>query len=136
MKFPQIFRTTQPMRFDIKPRYYDPVKEEIQQRTSRIKKELQSEGKLPLEGDNLDDYNGYDGSSIRGAFTAGSQIKGRKSSALNSAGMLRLVIFVLLIGSLFGYIYYGPEAIYLILYALGGILLLVLFFRIRRQQRR
>lgn len=136
MKFPQIFRTTQPMRFDIKPRYYDPVKEEIQQRTSRIKKELQSEGKLPLEGDDPDNYNGYDGSSIRGAFTSGSQIKGRKSSPLNSAGMLRLVIFVLLIGSLFGYIYYGPEAIYLILYAVGGIVLLVLFFRIRRQQRR
>ncbi|EKB48316.1 hypothetical protein [Cecembia lonarensis] len=136
MKFPQIFRTTQPMRFDIKPRYYDPVKEEIQQRTSRIKKELQAEGKLPPEAGNDGVYAGYDGSSIRGAFTGGSQIKGRQSSALTSAGMIRLVIFVLLIGSLFGYIYYGPEAIYAILYGIGGVVLLLLFFRIRRQQRR
>jgi high-affinity Fe2+/Pb2+ permease len=124
------------MRFDIKPRYYDPVKEEIQQRTSRIKKELQTEGKLPFEEDDLADYKGYNGSSLRGAFSGGSQIKGRSSSALNSAGVMRLVIFVLLIGSLFGYIYYGPEAIYAILYASAGIALLVLFFRIRRKQRR
>ncbi|MGY6744383.1 MAG: hypothetical protein ACXIUQ_16705 [Cecembia sp.] len=136
MKFPQIFRTTQPMRFDIKPRYYDPVKEEIQQRTARIKKELQAEGRLPDDGDGAEGYSNYSGSSLRGAFTSGSQIKGRHSSAMNSAGMIRLVIFVLLIGSLFGYIYYGPEAIYTILYAVGGIALVLLFLKIRRQQRR
>ena len=37
------------MRFDVKPRYYDPVKEEIEQRTAKIKRELQAEGKLPME---------------------------------------------------------------------------------------
>lgn len=135
MKFPQIFRTSQPMRFDIKPRYYDPVREEIVQRTARIKKELQADGKLPVEeGDEegLSDYS----SSIRGSFIGGSQIKGRTSSALHSAGMIRLVIFVLLIGSLFGYVYYGPEAIYIILYIVAGISLLVVFFRLKRNQRK
>ena len=45
MKFPSIFRTASPSRFDIKPRYYDPVKEELDQRESRIKKQLEAEGK-------------------------------------------------------------------------------------------
>jgi hypothetical protein len=133
MKFPQIFRTAQPMRFDIKPRYYDPVKEEIDQRTARIKKELQADGKLPInegEEEGLSNYN----SSIRGSFTGGSPIKGRASAALHSAGMIRLVIFVLLIASLFGYIYYGPEAIYLLLYIVAGISLLFLFFKLKRNQ--
>ncbi|MFD2200220.1 hypothetical protein [Shivajiella indica] len=134
MKFPQIFRTAQPMRFDIKPRYYDPVKEEIEQRTARIKKELQADGKLPLEEGDEENVGLYH-SSIRGSFTGGSQIKGRYSSALNSAGLIRLVIFVLLIGSLFGYIYYGAEAIYIILYLLAGISLLVVFFKLKRNQR-
>jgi uncharacterized ion transporter superfamily protein YfcC len=133
MKFPQIFRTSQPMRFDIKPRYYDPVKEEIEQRTARIKKELQADGKLPFSEEEEEGLQFYS-SSIRGSFTGGSQIKGRTSSALHSAGMIRLVIFVLLIGGLFGYIYYGPEAIYIILYLVGGISLLVLFFRLKRNQ--
>lgn len=136
MKFPQIFRTAQPMRFDIKPRYYDPVKEEIEQRTSRIKKELQAEGKLPSDGNEEKTYSGYDGSSLRGAFTSGGQIKGRQSASVHSAGMLRLVIFVLLIGSLFGYIYYGPEAIYTIIYLTGGIALFYFLIKLRRKQHR
>jgi Flp pilus assembly protein TadB len=135
MKFPQIFRTTQPMRFDIKPRYYDPVREEIEQRTARIKKELQADGKLPVE-DGDEEGLSYYSSSIRGSFTGGSQIKGRTSSALHSAGMIRLVIFVLLIVSLFGYIYYGPEAIYILLYIVAGISLLFVFFRLKRKQRK
>jgi hypothetical protein len=135
MKFPQIFRTTQPMRFDIKPRYYDPVREEIEQRTARIKKELQADGKLPVE-DGDEEGLSYYSSSIRGSFTGGSQIKGRTSSALHSAGMIRLVIFVLLIVSLFGYIYYGPEAIYIPLYIVAGISLLFVFFRLKRKQRK
>lgn len=124
------------MRFDIKPRYYDPVREEIEQRTARIKRELQAEGKIPYDGNEPMEGSGLHGSSIRGAFTSGGQIKGRHTSPLQSTGMLRLVIFVLLIGSLFGYIYYGPEAIYTIIYIIAGISLLALFFRLRRQRRK
>ena len=51
MKFPSIFRVNSPMRFDIKPRYYDPVKEEIEQRTSKIKKDLEMEGRLEKSKD-------------------------------------------------------------------------------------
>ncbi|PRY89178.1 hypothetical protein [Mongoliibacter ruber] len=136
MKFPSIFRTSKPMRFDIKPRYYDPVKEEIDQRTQKIKRELQADGALPMGDDNEDDILRDYGSSLRGAFTAGSQIKGRQSSPLTSAGLIRLVIFVVLIGALFGYVYYGPDAIYAMLYLMGGIALVVFFFRLRTNSKR
>lgn len=128
MKFPSIFRVSQPQRFDIKPRYYDPVKEEIEQRTSRIKKELQAEGILPMEDSEEGDFHS---SSIRGAFASGSQIRGRSSSPFNSAGLMRMVIFVLLVIALFGYIYLGPEALYTMAYLIGGLALLVVFFRIK-----
>lgn len=124
------------MRFDIKPRYYDPVKEEIDQRTQKIKRELQADGALPMGDDNEDDILRDYGSSLRGAFTAGSQIKGRQSSPLTSAGLIRLVIFVVLIGALFGYVYYGPDAIYAMLYLMGGIALVVFFFRLRTNSKR
>ncbi len=132
MKFPSIFRTSKPMRFDIKPRYYDPVKEEIDQRTQKIRRELQADGALPMGDEDGDNIRRDYGSSIRGAFTAGGQIKGRQSSPLTSAGLIRLVIFVFLVAALFGYVYYGPDAIYAMLYAIGGIALLVLFFRLRK----
>lgn len=124
------------MRFDIKPRYYDPVKEEIDQRTQKIKRELQADGALPMGDDNEDDILRDYGSSLRGAFTAGSQIKGRQSSPLTSAGLIRLVIFVVLIGALFGYVYYGPDAIYAMLYLMGGLALVVFFFRLRTNSKR
>lgn len=136
MKFPSIFRTAKPMRFDIKPRYYDPVKEEIDQRTEKIKRELQADGVLPMGGEDGDEIRRNYSSSIRGAFTAGSQIKGRQSSPINSAGMIRLVIFVVLIAALFGYVYYGPDAIYAMLYFAGGIALVVFFIRLRSNQKR
>lgn len=129
MKFPSIFRVAQHARFEIKPRYYDPVKEEIDQRTSRIRKELQSEGKLPLseDGDSELRYS----STLRGAFAAGSQIRGRSTSPFNNAGLIRLGIFILLIISVFGYIYFGPDALYTLAYVIGGIALLAVFFKIK-----
>lgn len=40
MKIPSLFRLPQHKRFNYIPRYYDPVKEDIANRTERIKKEL------------------------------------------------------------------------------------------------
>ena len=73
MKFPSIFRTASPSRFDIKPRYYDPVKEELDQRESRIKKQLEAEGKLGdiKEEDRLRSYE----SGLRGAFIKESSLE-------------------------------------------------------------
>jgi hypothetical protein len=129
MKLPSILRVANPHRFEIKPRYYDPIKEEIEQRTARIKKELQAEGKIPLDKEDLE-HEPYS-SSIRGAFASSSHLRSRGASPFNKAGLLRLFIFVLLIAAVFGYIYLGPEALYTMAYLLGGVALLVFFFRIK-----
>lgn len=130
MKFPSIFRISQPQRFQITPRHYDPVKEEIHQRTERIRRELQQEGLLDSDEDN--ENPGYrSGSSIRGAFTKGSPIKKTPSSIFESAGIIRLIIMVLLIGGFGGYIYVGPDFLYYLLYLGMAIASFVALFKLK-----
>jgi hypothetical protein len=119
------------MRFDIKPRFYDPVKEEIEQRTARIKKELQAEGKLPYEEGYDPENDSFRSSAIRGAFTQGSPIKGKTSTPFSNTGFLRLLIFLVLITLVFGYVYYGPDAVYYLLYFATGVLLLSLVVKLK-----
>ncbi len=130
MKFPSIFRVSQPQRFNIVPRHYDPVKEEIEMRTSHIKKELEKDGVLP-SGDIEETLRLGRGSSIRGAFTQGSPIKKNPTSIFESTGLIRLIIIVLLIGGLGGYIYIGPEIIYYFIYLGLGIGFLVVLFKLK-----
>jgi hypothetical protein len=119
------------MRFDIKPRFYDPVKEEIEQRTARIKKELQAEGKLPYEEGYDPENDSFRSSAIRGAFTQGSPIKGKTSTPFSNTGFLRLLIFLVLITLVFGYVYYGPDAVYYLLYFATGVLLVSLVVKLK-----
>lgn len=136
MKFPSIFRTAKPMSFDIKPRYYDPVREEIEQRTARIKRNLQAEGVIKSDEELTESFMNDYGSSIKGAFTQGGQIKGRQTTPVTSAGLLRFIIFLLLIGGLGGYIFYGPIVLYGLLYLTGGGFLFGLFLRLKRKTSR
>lgn len=109
------------MRYDIKPRYYDPVKEEIEQRTSRIKKELENEGLIqPGDEQNLGSY----GTGIRGSFSQYKGIKQRETSLFSSTAMIRTILFLAMVSMAFGYIYIGPDIfIYLLYFGLisGGI---------------
>ncbi len=121
MKFPSIFRTTAPMRFDIKPRYYDPIKEEIEERTARIKKELEEDGLLNPE--EVEARSKSYGGGIRGAFSQHRGIKPKSQSMFNSTAMIRTLLFFGMIIAAFGYIYIGPEILNYMLYAalvLGG----------------
>ncbi|ERM81270.1 hypothetical protein P872_10785 [Rhodonellum psychrophilum GCM71 = DSM 17998] len=136
MKFPSIFSSASPSRFDIKPRYYDPVREEIEQRTARIKRELQADGKLESDEEMDEAFHSNYGSSIRGAFTQGGPIKGRGSSVMNNTGFMRLLIIVLLIGGGMGYVYYGLQALYILAIGIFVIVLLVAFFRLKKPARR
>lgn len=130
MKFPSIFRTSTPMRYDIKPRYYDPVKEEIEQRTSRIKKELESEGILePSEEEDSHEY----GSGIKGSFSKYKGIKQRETNFYSSTAMIRTFLFLAMVIASFGYIYIGPEIFTYLLYLsliVGGI---YFFFKIKNK---
>ncbi|MDN3668759.1 hypothetical protein QWY93_05400 [Echinicola jeungdonensis] len=133
MKFPSIFKTARPMRFEMKPRHYDPVKEEIEQKTARIKRELEAKGLLkPGEGigEKLKEED-YHASTIRGAFTHGGPIRNKPSSIFNSVGMLRLIILLFLVGTITGYLYWGADILYYMLYLAIGIAAVVLFFRLK-----
>ncbi|MBD8488469.1 hypothetical protein IFO69_06890 [Echinicola sp. CAU 1574] len=131
MKFPSIFRTARPMRFDIKPRHYDPVKEEIEQRTSRIKRQLEADGLISSDEEISEAFKSQKSSSIRGAFTQGSPIKNKPSDLFSSAGMLRLIILLFLVGSITGYLYWGANVLYILLYVGIGIAAVLFFLRLK-----
>ena len=92
MRFPSLFRTPRHQQFHIQPRYYDPVKEEIQQRVERIKQEM--EGKAPD-----DDY--------RPSIEFKRQI--RKS---RSATSLQMIIALGLAALVFGWLELGNDVFY------------------------
>lgn len=135
MKLPSVFRTAAPMRFDIKPRYYDPVREEIEQRTSQIKKELEAQGLLENSDGTLSDFGSY-GKGIRGSFSQYKGIKERDGvSAFASTAMIRSLIFLLLLGSIFGYIYLGPVIFEYIGYAVAIGAAIYIFFRLKPKKK-
>lgn len=100
MKIPSFFKTPRNQKFNIAPRYYDPIKEEIEQRTSRIKKELMLEN-----GQDISDDDFYS-SKIVGSFRQG------RSKTKNSAGIMQMTIIMLLVGAGAGYLYFGNIALY------------------------
>lgn len=134
MKFPSIFRTATPMRFDIKPRYYDPIREELEERTSRIKKELEEEG-LMEEGDDNDRSRLY-GGGIRGSFSQYRGIKPKDQSIFNSTAMIRTLLFFAMIIGAFGYIYIGPQFLNYMLYGALAIGAVYYFFRFLKRGRK
>lgn len=111
MKFPSFVRLPRNTRFTIEPRYYDPVKEEIEERTARIKKEM--------EGGEI----GYDSSRI--SFK-------RKSIAAPGTSFLQLLIAAGLGTTLIGWLIYGNQVFYL----LWLVVPIYLYFRIRRRTRK
>lgn len=133
MKFPSIFKTSSPQRFGIQPRYYDPVKEEIEERTSRIKKELEAEGLL--SGEDGHNPEGH-GASIRGSFSNYRGIKQRETSLFSSTAMIRTLLFFGMITAAFGYIYIGPEILTYMGYGAALIAAIYFFFKIKKQGKR
>jgi hypothetical protein len=120
MKFPSIFKTASHQRFAIKPRYYDPIKEEIEERTSRIKRELEEEGLIESEEDNSSSYPRR--SAMKASFSTYRGMKTRDSSVFNSTGIIRTLLFLGMVSAAFGYIYIGPSIFrYLAYIVIGGV---------------
>lgn len=121
------------MRFDIKPRYYDPIKEEIEERTSRIRKELEEEGLLAAEEDGRRTKSAR--GNIRGSFAQHKGIRPKGGSVGSSTGLLRMFLFFVMIIGVFGYIYVGPDIVNYLLYGMvifGGLFYGVRFLRRRK----
>jgi len=132
MNFPSIFRVNRPTRFNINPRHYDPVKEEIKSRTEMIKRDLESRGVLtPEEEALLEKRISGNHSSIRGAFTNGSPIKKQPTKIMEKTGLIRMIIVVLLVGGFGSYIYLGPVVVYYFLYLVAAGGLVFGFFRLK-----
>ena len=132
MKILSLFRSKTPNRFEIKPRYWDPVKEEIEQRTSLIKKELEAQRKLTPE--EIDLRAKYE-TGIRGAFSKNRKTKSFASGSGGSTALIRTFIFLILLGGGGGYIYLGPiifHYLFLIAMLIGGIY----FFAKRKPKRK
>ena len=100
MKIPSLTKLPNHRRFHIEPRYYDPVKEDIEERTSRIEQEIRQVGSV----------NSGHRSSLEGAFS-------RRNDQAKNTNILQFVIMALLSIVIFGYIYYGNAVLYVLVLA-------------------
>ncbi len=103
MKLPSLTKQAKYQRFQVVPRYYDPIKEDIANRTSRIKAEMgMSDADIDV---------GYS-SQISGSFR--KNMKHAKGQ-VDKTAMMRLIIFVVLVLFAGGFVYIGTEIFYLTL---------------------
>lgn len=110
MKVPSIFRLPKYQRFEIRPRYYDPVKEDIDKRTSRIRQQINNE------------KSGIKTESIRDAYEA-------RRNSNKSADLFQVLMIGIISVALGGYIFYGANIYYALL------LLIPLYIFLRRKKR-
>lgn len=101
MRLPTLTRLPKYKRFSFEPRYYDPVKEDIEQRTSRVKQEIRQLA--------ADDTQRSWQSSIAGSFAS------KRANDTKNANILQMVILIFLITFIGGYLLYGNDIFYIFL---------------------
>lgn len=111
MRFPSFIKVARNRRFDLAPRYYDPVKEEIEERTERIRREMKHH--------------------TSSEFTPGKISFERKSASIPNASFLQMLIAAVLGSVVIGWLYIGND----VFYALWLIVPVYLFFRLRKSSR-
>jgi hypothetical protein len=109
MKLPSLTRLPKNKRFNFQPRYYDPIKEEIEERTSRIKQEL---------GSSSEYYREHISSAFR-----------RRARSEKTSGLLQFIFVISFVVIFFGYIYYGNKIFYTFL------ILIPLYIWMKRRNR-
>jgi len=93
MKFPSLSRIPKYKRFNFEPRYYDPIKEDIQNRTQRIKGEL----KITSTQSHRE--------HLKSAFS-------RRAKREKSSDFMQLLLIVILLGTFSGWLIYGNVVLY------------------------
>ncbi len=99
MKIPSLIRIPTHQRFYIKPRYYDPIKEEVENRERLIIAEINAEKK-------------------KGTYVPGTRVSSafkRPGAKKDDGSILRLLIVILLFGGITAYMFYGQIALYITL---------------------
>ena len=109
MKFPSLSRMPRHKRFTFEPRYYDPIKEDIQNRTERIKGEIKQTSSHAYR------------EHIKSAYAT----RARREKSTN---FMQLLLILILLGTFFGWIFYGN----LVLYAFVVIFPIYIFLRTRK----
>ncbi|MDX1314502.1 MAG: hypothetical protein R3356_03285 [Eudoraea sp.] len=95
MKFPSIIKIPSYQRFNYEPRYYDPIKEDIEERRQKYRKQMDAEGRRRSSR-----------SRIEGSFR-------RRANVNDNSGFLRLGVGALLFGGIVGFLYFGNIAVYI-----------------------
>jgi len=97
MKVPSLLKIPRYQRFNYEPRYYDPIKEVIDEKRSRIKRILNADRKKGIL---------TTGARLEGAFTRTLEYK-------RESPFLRLFIGGTLFSGLVGFLYFGNIAVYI-----------------------
>ena len=113
MRFSSLFKTPKPQQFHIKPRYYDPVKEEMEERVERIRQSM--------EGKEASAYG-------RGQI----QFK-RSNKKTAGTSMVQLIIALVLGMLILGWLEFGDDILY---YALWVVAPAYILFRAKRMKGR
>jgi len=108
MKIPSLLRVPKNKRFNFQPRHYDPIKEEIEDRTERIKSEL----------NDREFYREHISQAFR-----------RREKRERTSGILQLFFVITFALIIFGYIYFGTQILYTFL------ILIPLYIWMRRKRR-
>lgn len=112
MRFPSLFRLPKHQQFRIQPRYYDPVKEEIRERTERIKEEMDGKGASDLRASKI-------------SFK-------RKTQSAPLTSMIQLGIAAFLGLGVLGWLQFGNAVFY---YALWILVPIYLIYRLKTLRR-
>lgn len=111
MRFPSFIKVPKTRRFEIEPRYYDPVKEQIKERTEYIRREM--------EGGHSENYS------------PGKISFQRKTDAVPNTSLLQMLIAAILGCLVMGWLYFGNDALYVLWLAVP----VYLYFRFRKPSR-
>lgn len=97
MKLPSIIKIPAYERFKYEPRFYDPIKEDIDGRRERVRRQIEGEKR-------------------RGTYSSRTRLEGsfiRPSTTPGQTSFLRLIIAGILFSGIVGFLYVGNIAIYI-----------------------
>lgn len=110
MKIPGLFnKPAKYHRFEYKPRYYDPKKEEHEEREARLRKELALENGTPEAGAESTPYDYR--ARMKGAFQTARKRSAPSKDEPNYA-VIRLGILLILTLLLVGFFQWGGKVVY------------------------
>ena len=107
MKLPSIINIPAYQRFKYEPRFYDPIKEEIDGRRKRIRRQI-------------------DGDKRRGTYSSTTRLEGafaRRVPHEGKSSFIRLTIGVILFSGVVGFLYFGNIAVYITIAVVLGYLI-------------